>query len=105
MSATTLEQFFCRVDAHRLELGLGSSEDTAFLETLRDQWIGRYENFQARVDRGQPSGTLGAFDYLQTISGLDQRIANSTRDGLADLSRWQRAYRKSAGYRALAEGI
>lgn len=67
-----LKAFFARVDAHLATLD--PEGRAAFLDRLTEQWIDRYADFQARVHRGAPTpaGT-DAYDFLQTISGLDQR--------------------------------
>lgn len=70
-----LQTYFARVDA-----ALRERDDVRdrcdFLADLIEQWIARYEDFKARVDRGAPTpaGTT-AFDYLDTLSALDARLS------------------------------
>jgi hypothetical protein len=99
MSATRIEDYLARVDRHLETLSGGGQRE--FLESLIDQWTERYRDWQARVDRGAPTpaGTT-AFDYINTLAGLDQRQSTATAEACADLRKWQAAYRKSAGYRA-----
>lgn len=38
-------------------------------------WERRYQEYQAKIDAGIPVVGVDAYDYVQTIAGLDQRIA------------------------------
>lgn len=71
-----LEAYFARVDAHLATLP-GPSDRVRFIEHLTDQWMHRYAAFQQRVARGAPVGGATAFDYVETIAGLDQRAARA----------------------------
>lgn len=68
-----IEAYLARVDA---ELARRDPEGRAeFLDRLTEQWIARYADFQARVGRGAPTPAgATAFDYVETIAGLDQRM-------------------------------
>lgn len=47
-----------------------------FLTGRRDHWIAQYEKFQGDVDAGRPTPvSVTAWDYINIIAGLDQRIA------------------------------
>lgn len=70
-----LEGYFARVDAHLATLSAPARAQ--FLERLTEQWSDRYAAFQQRVARGAPVGGATAFDYVETIAGLDQRAARA----------------------------
>lgn len=99
MSIPNLEAYFARVDAHLAEIG--PAEGRAFIEQLTEQWIKRYRDFQQRGHRRAPTrGSATAFDFINTLAGLDQRASNATRDACGEVRRWQEAYRKNREYRA-----
>lgn len=73
MSTTRIETYFERVDAHLATLAPADCAD--FLDRLIEQWTERYADFQRRVDGGGPVTGTTAFDYVETLAGLDQRAA------------------------------
>jgi hypothetical protein len=72
-----VEGYLARVDAHLATLNEPGRR--VFIDSLVDQWTQRYERFMARVDRNQPTDpTVSAYDYIDTLAGLDVRAANVT---------------------------
>jgi hypothetical protein len=100
MSASTVETFFARIDARLAQLDPQGRSD--FLANLTEQWLERYRDFQFRIDRGAPTrSSMTAWDYVETISGIEQRAAQTPTDEVMDdLRRWQEAHRSNRAFHA-----
>jgi hypothetical protein len=60
------------------------------------RWQHRYGEFCAKVDNGLPTSPgVTAFDFIDTIAGLDQRLT-PTAQACADVRAWQQRRRAGA---------
>lgn len=73
-------QFFTRLD--NVLKGLSSNTKIRLLETQRDSWETLFAAYARKLDRGEDtSADVRADDYIVTITGLDQRLADARREG------------------------
>lgn len=77
-SAPPVKRYFARVDEHLPTLSRDAQE--AFLRLEQAKWEQRYADFRARINSGWDyRGEITAWDFVDTLNGLDKRIAECLR--------------------------
>lgn len=72
MSAPNLPEYFRLVDARLAAVSAGTAREMLAAEIER--WTDRYAEFQRQCARGTYTGAATAWDFVETISGLDARL-------------------------------